>query len=220
MKIIGHRGAAGLAPENTVKSIREAVKAGADYIELDVRMTRDRRLVINHDSSLSRTYGVELNVSEHTLKELRIPCPDLPTLDDALQASQTSGVILEPKEYIEPSRILSITQQYTKLDVRFASFNHHFIRALKKTNPGSFCYVLEHHSPFEIINRASKMKADGIGLNYGVLNPLTYILAKRKNLQIYTYTINKPWIATILSFIYKDVFICTDYPNKLLYLKK
>jgi glycerophosphoryl diester phosphodiesterase len=220
MKIIGHRGAAGLAPENTLKSIKAAVKAGADYIELDIRMTRDRKLVINHDTNLSRTYNVNLSIKKHTLEELQTVCPDLPTLSDALDASKTEGVILEPKEFIEPERILAITNKYQKLDVRFASFNHHFIRAIKKKNPNTFCYVLEHHSPFDIINRASKMKADGIGLNYGVLNPLTYLLAKRKKLHIYTYTVNKPWIAAILSFMYKDVYICTDVPNKLQYLKK
>lgn len=220
MKIIGHRGAAGLALENTIESIRESVAAGADFIEFDVRMTRDHKLVLNHDSTLVRTYGVNLNVSEHTLKELRVLCPTLPTLEAALKACQTEGVVIELKEFIEPKRVLMITDKFPRLDIRFASFNHHFIRALKKQSPNAFCYVLEHHSPFEIINRASKMKADGVALNYGVLNPLTYILARRKKLHIYIYTLNKPWIATILSWIYRDIYICTDYPNKLAYLKR
>lgn len=220
MKIIGHRGAAGLALENTIESIREGVAAGADFIEFDVRMTRDHMLILNHDPSLVRTYGVNLNVSEHTLKELRVPCPTLPTLETALKACKTDGVIIELKEFIEPERVLAVTKKFPNLDIRFASFNHHFIRALKKISPQSFCYVLEHHSPFEIINRAAKMKADGVALNYGVLNPLTYLLAKRKKLHIYIYTLNKPWVATLLSWLYKDVYICTDYPDKLAYLQK
>lgn len=220
MKIIGHRGAAGLALENTIESIEQAVKSGADYIEIDVRMTRDRKIILNHDSNLARTYNVNLAVSKHTLEELQTVCPGLPTLETALKASIVKGVIIEAKEFIEPDRILAVTKKFPSLDVRFASFNHHFIRAIKKVDPSIFCYVLEHHSPFDIINRASKMKADGIGLNYGVLNPLTYILAKRKKLQIYTYTINKPWIASILSWLYRDTYICTDYPDKLHYLQK
>lgn len=220
MKIIGHRGAAGLAPENTITSITKGVRAGANFVEIDVRLTHDNKLVLSHDPTLKREYDVDLKISEHSLKNLRIPCPDLPTLEDALKATKTEGAIVELKEFIEPERVLSVTKKFPELDIRFASFNHHVIRALKKTAPESFCYLLEHHSPFEIINAAGNMKADGIGLNYGVLNPLTYFLAKRKKLHIYIYTLNKAWIATILAFLYRDIYICTDRPDQLRYLKK
>ena len=63
------------------------------------------------------------------------------------------------------------------------------------------------------------MKADGIGLNYGVINLLTYSLAKRKKLDIYIYTLNRLWIARALKFIYRDIDICTDVPNELKTLK-
>ena len=53
--VIAHRGASGMAPESTRAAIREAVRAGADMIELDVQMTRDGRLVIFHDDRLERT---------------------------------------------------------------------------------------------------------------------------------------------------------------------
>lgn len=53
--IIAHRGAAMVAPESTRAAIREAARAGADMVELDVQMTRDGRLVIFHDERLERT---------------------------------------------------------------------------------------------------------------------------------------------------------------------
>ena len=53
--VIAHRGASGIAPESTRAAIREAVRAGADMIELDVHMTRDGRLVVFHDDRLERT---------------------------------------------------------------------------------------------------------------------------------------------------------------------
>lgn len=215
MKIIGHRGAAGLAPENTLRAIRKGSASGADYIELDVRLTGDNKLVVNHDASLLRTYQVDLKISQHSLKQLRVPCPELPTLKEALRSVTANGVIIELKDYIKPELLLSITERFTKLDIRFASFNHQTIRDIKKYSPDSFCYILEHHSPFEIINRASNMKADGIGLNYGVLNPLTYVLARRKGLHIYIYTLNRPWIARLIKLVYGDIYVCTDYPNKL-----
>lgn len=215
MKIIGHRGAAGLALENTIESIREGLSAGAKIIEVDARLTRDNQIVLNHDSNLLRTYGVDLKISKCTLRQLRTPCPKLPTLEDALKELNNKTIILELKDFIEPSLLRKITQKFPKATVRYASFNHRCIKAIKKHDPNSFCYVLEHHSPFEIINKAKKIKANGIGINYGLMNPLTYFLAKRNNLDIYVYTLNSVWIAKIFKIVYKDIAICTNIPNKM-----
>lgn len=219
MKIIGHRGAAGLAPENTIPAIQKGLSADADVIEVDIRQTLDGKIVLSHDSNLKRVYGADLKISAHTLNQLRASCPNLPTLDQVLQILTNKMIIIEVKEFIEPDKIFKILQKYPKVKIKFSSFNHRVIREIKKHSPASFCYVLEHHSPFEIINHASKMKADGIGLNYGVINPLTYFLARRKNLHIYVYTLNKLWIAKILKFFYRSIDICTDDPSKLKTLK-
>lgn len=70
--LIGHRGAAGLAPENTLPSFREAVeKWGVDMIELDVRATADGQCVIFHDATVDRTTDGTGAVAEMTLEELR-----------------------------------------------------------------------------------------------------------------------------------------------------
>src|SRR5579863_6165855 len=53
--VIGHRGGRALAPENTLAAFRNAIKLGADYVEVDVRATRDGKLVIMHDSTVDRT---------------------------------------------------------------------------------------------------------------------------------------------------------------------
>jgi glycerophosphoryl diester phosphodiesterase len=53
--IIGHRGAAAVAPENTLASLRAALDAGADRVEFDVRLTADRHPVLMHDATLERT---------------------------------------------------------------------------------------------------------------------------------------------------------------------
>ncbi len=54
MKIIGHRGVAGLALENTLPGLELARLLGVDAIEFDVRMTNDEHIVLCHDNSLSR----------------------------------------------------------------------------------------------------------------------------------------------------------------------
>ncbi len=69
--IIGHRGAAGEAPENTLESVQLAVAQGADMVEVDLQLTRDGRLVAFHDWNLERTTGVVGFVEELTRTELR-----------------------------------------------------------------------------------------------------------------------------------------------------
>lgn len=54
-RVFGHRGACGVAPENTLPSFALAVALGADYLELDVHATRDGEIVVLHDAELDRT---------------------------------------------------------------------------------------------------------------------------------------------------------------------
>lgn len=68
--ITAHRGASEYAPENTMASIALAVEEGADYVELDVRLTADEVPVLLHDSTLSRTTGVSKAVEQVTYGEL------------------------------------------------------------------------------------------------------------------------------------------------------
>lgn len=69
--ILAHRGASGYAPENTMAAFELAEKLGADFIELDVRMSRDGELVVIHDSTVDRTTDFTGNVDQYTLRELQ-----------------------------------------------------------------------------------------------------------------------------------------------------
>jgi len=55
MIIMGHRGAAGLEPENTLLSIERAMEIGVDAVEIDVRLSKDKELVVIHDATVDRT---------------------------------------------------------------------------------------------------------------------------------------------------------------------
>jgi glycerophosphoryl diester phosphodiesterase len=69
--VIAHRGASGLAPENTLPAFELAIRQGADALELDVRLTRDGAAVVIHDATLERTTDRSGPVLAHTLAELR-----------------------------------------------------------------------------------------------------------------------------------------------------
>lgn len=70
-QIIAHRGASGYAPEHTWAAYEQARDMGADYLELDLHMSADGRLIVIHDETLDRTTDGEGKVKEHTLEALK-----------------------------------------------------------------------------------------------------------------------------------------------------
>src|SRR5690554_4348306 len=71
LEIIAHRGASRDAPENTLSAVKLAWEYGADAVEIDVMLTRDREIVVMHDARTGRICGDDHAVRDLTLKELR-----------------------------------------------------------------------------------------------------------------------------------------------------
>ena len=70
-RVIGHRGAAAVAPENTLAGLRRAKELGAKWVEFDVKLTRDGVAVLFHDERLERTTDGQGEIARITLAELR-----------------------------------------------------------------------------------------------------------------------------------------------------
>jgi glycerophosphoryl diester phosphodiesterase len=71
LRVVAHRGDSHHYPENTLASFAAALEAGAEYVELDVQLTRDDELVVIHDPTLDRTTTGAGPVVDHTLNEIR-----------------------------------------------------------------------------------------------------------------------------------------------------
>jgi len=69
--IIGHRGAKGIAPENSLYGFKKAVELGIDGVELDVHLTKDGKLIVIHDMDLKRLTGLRIPIKQLTFKELK-----------------------------------------------------------------------------------------------------------------------------------------------------
>jgi glycerophosphoryl diester phosphodiesterase len=84
--VIGHKGAAALAPENTLRSLERAIELGVDFVEFDVLDLADGTLVLAHSDDLAEvSHGAARGtVRARTLEDLRAAAPDLPTFDEAL----------------------------------------------------------------------------------------------------------------------------------------
>jgi glycerophosphoryl diester phosphodiesterase len=133
---IGHRGAAALAPENTLASFRAAVAAGVDVIEFDVIRLRGGELVVAHSYDLHEvSHGAQRGtLRSMELSELRAVCPQLPTLDEALayfveEAPQT-GIHLDLKTVGAALEIAAALDRFGLAERSLVSSFHH--AALRK----------------------------------------------------------------------------------------
>ncbi|MFC6996283.1 glycerophosphodiester phosphodiesterase [Rufibacter roseus] len=69
--VVAHRGASGLAPENTIAAVKQALATHADFIEVDVHQSKDGQVVVIHDATLDRTTTGKGKISDFTLAELK-----------------------------------------------------------------------------------------------------------------------------------------------------
>lgn len=95
-KIIAHRGSKGIRPENTLPAFEKAIEEGADGIETDVHMSKDKHLIIMHDETVDRTTNGTGRIFDKTLAELKqldaggyfgydYLGTQIPTLDEVVQ---------------------------------------------------------------------------------------------------------------------------------------
>ena len=102
--LIGHRGATGYAPEHSMRGYHMAIDKGADYIELDLQLTKDNKLLCMHDSTLDRTTTGTGLIQDKTLAEIQSSYTlkegdEIPSLEDVLKEFGDSV-----KYYIETKR--------------------------------------------------------------------------------------------------------------------
>ncbi len=104
-RIIAHRGASGYAPENTIAAFDKAIELGADMIELDVHLTKDRVVVVLHDETLDRTTNKTGLVKSYNWDEIKdtdagswkgeeFKDEKLPTLDEAIKHINSKAKLL------------------------------------------------------------------------------------------------------------------------------
>ena len=97
--VVGHRGAMGYCPENTLVSFERGLELGADWIELDVHLSKDGALIVIHDETLERTTNGHGFVRDYTLAQLREldagQGQRIPILRDVLDWANSKGVVVD-----------------------------------------------------------------------------------------------------------------------------
>lgn len=217
MIVVGHRGARGLAPENTVASLTKALQHQAAMVEFDVRVTSDQVPVLHHNST------VRINQQTHAIKhtsykQLRQLKPDLTTLAQALDCIGDKAMVyieVKPKVELEPIiNLLLKTGAGSKSDqVYLASFSQSTLQRLHQALPKLPCVVLGQIGVWWSLLRARRLKTKHIALYHpwlwrGFIGPFA-----RRGWKIYGYSINSRSRAERLRR-YGLYAVITDYPDR------
>ena len=193
---VGHRGAAGLEPENTLRSFRRAAEVGADAVELDLRLTRDGRLIVLHDADVDRTTNGRGPVAEMTLHELKRLDVGLgervPTFEEVLEA--TGLPIHAELKVVEAAGPLaaSILERGLAGRVVPISFHPEALHQTKLSLPDlPVGLILGGASPNPAAV-ARSVDATFVSLEAAYLDKATVERCQRAGLRVTTWTVNEP----------------------------
>ena len=221
MKIIAHRGAAGLALENTLESIKAALKLPVYAIEIDVRRTADGELILLHDHHTGHVSKKTLLVQNSTLAELRELTlhngEKIPTLEEALKLiGGKRRIALDLKSSGVADQLLELLKRYPDVRAFLSGRPYDELAKIHRAKPDLPFLIQHHYDPMEVVHRAKRMGAFGVCLNLWLMNPLTYRLARREGLEIYVYTLNYRWLLRFFEHFYPEAVIITNRPDKML----
>jgi glycerophosphoryl diester phosphodiesterase len=219
MNIIGHRGARGLARENTIASIQKALSEKVSEIEIDVRVTADNVPVLMHGSNLLRMAGKPAKIANYTYDGLKTMMPDLSTLEDAIISIKKKVPLQIEVKAAEPvGAIVQVVQQFidkgwAASDFLIASKHQPTLRALHKALPDVQPVIIESWSGVRARYRAQQVGAKRISMNYRWLWFGFIAGMHASGYEIAAYTLNDPkkakrWQKYGLSAV------ITDYPDR------
>ncbi len=216
--IIGHRGAAAHAPENTLQSFETALRMGADMVELDVQMTKDGHLVCIHDYEVDRTTNGSGQVCEMTLEEIKSldtgRGQTIPLLSEVLDfAKGRIGVNIEIKVPDVEEQLLKLVRERDMLDeVIFSSFFHSSLSIIKVLEPNAVIAVLFNSEIENVVQYAKNLNADAINPLFLITTAGLIEEAHQQGLKVFPWTINDKEIMREFFVLGVDGII-TDMPG-------
>ncbi len=223
--VIGHRGAAGARPENTLAAISRAVEDGADWVEIDVQATADGEVVVIHDRDLMKLAGVELRVRDATLAELAqidigswfdpsYADERTPTLAQALEAVRgRARLLIELKYYgADPDlgpRVAEVVERAgMEAEVAVMSLSYSAVRAMRGFRPDWRVGVLAATT----VGRLARLEGDFVAVNAATVTPRLVRATRVADKDLYAWTVNDPLRMSALVSMGVDGLI-TDEPR-------
>jgi len=217
--LAAHRGGAALWPENSLLAFRNSVALGADFLELDVHLSRDGEVVVIHDATLDRTTSGAGPVTDRTLAELRAvglrdksggaSAERIPSLGDVLALASAAGraVLLEIKpdargvRYpgIEERVLAAVDAHRMARSVVVMAFEAETWRRVRELRPevraGALYSSRTLRAPGRVARAIEEAHAAGVGF-VGLQHPLAtaevQALAGQAGILLGAWTVNAP----------------------------
>jgi len=230
--IIAHRGASHAAPENTLAAVTLAWQQGADAIEVDVRLTGDRRIVIHHDPTTGRTAGPELIVATTQASDLRRldvgsahprfkgeRIPFLEEVLDAVPAGRKLFAEIKCGPEILPVLRETVTRSGKRSQVVLIGFDLATMKSAKEALPDIPVYwlcdkQLWRPSRYVLAARAKASGLDGLDVHWSGVTWSFAQAVRRAGLKLYAWTVDDPADAARLRAVGVDG-ITTNRPDLL-----
>ncbi len=198
---IGHRGAMGYAPENTLKSFKKALELNVDAVELDIYVCKSGELVVIHDDKVDRTTNGKGYVVEKTFEELSAldagEGEKIPKLSEVLDfIDRKVKVNIELKGVKTAKPVQELIEKYVKNkgweydDFLVSSFNHYELKKFRKLNPKIKIGVLISGIPRGFLEFAEMLNVYSINLCFKFINQECVNDAHNHNLKVYVWTVN------------------------------
>ncbi len=202
MLTIGHRGAAGYEPENTLLSFRKAIDLKVDMIEFDVQLCKSGEAVVIHDYILNRTTNGNGFVADKTLDELQKldvgKGQAIPTLQESLEViGNKASVNIEFKCRSIAAELCRTLNYFTEKgilhlkNIVVSSFILDELLIIRELLPSVKIGLLFEELPEEFDAVASQLQAFSINLNFNFLSKDIVDRIHAKGYKVYAYTVNK-----------------------------
>lgn len=209
--IVSHRGAALLAPENTLAGIEAAVQTGADFVEIDLRRTKDGRAILMHDPTVDRTTNGMGWVREYTLGQIRsmdagshfdpaFAGERVPTFEEAAAMLEPApiAVFVELKDDWSDAQLKPVVEHLRERQmvnrVVLQSFNLATMEGLQRVAPEFARALLTRELGDEIIDLALDLGVSGVGAKGALFAavPGAVERLRAEGLGVAVYTLNTP----------------------------
>ena len=222
---IGHRGAKGYAPENTLISFQKAIEMGVDGIELDVHLSADGEIIVIHDVTIDRTtngHGFINKLSLPELKAVRIEkehtIPTLAEVFDLVNKQCFINIELKGKGTIIP--VATLIEKYVfEKNWKYehflvSSFDWLALLDIHLSNSKIPLGVLTEHDVDLAFTFAKYIEAKAIHPYYHLLTKENTAQMQEKGLQVFPWTVNeKEDIQKLKSFNVNGII--TDFPDRI-----
>jgi glycerophosphoryl diester phosphodiesterase len=216
--VVGHRGAMGLEPENTLRSFLRAEQEGVDEIELDLWLSKDGQLVILHDGNVERTTNGTGDVAGMTLAEIKQLDAGLgeavPTFDEVLDVV-TLPIQAEIKTMDAARAAIATIRDRGLLDrVTVTSFQADVLSVAKDYLPEVRTGLIYSGAPAESVEAATSLGASIVCPGIGKLGPELVERAHQAGLGVFTWPVNDVDVLAKARELGVDG-ITTDYPDAI-----